>query len=95
MELALPFFFLGFWDGKRKHNGMDDEDRIIEDEDEMDEGELNPEFAIFSYQNLTPSYKRPRISTECSFHDRPSYSASPNGSYFCVLHAFRRPSHGS
>lgn len=39
MELALPFFFLGFWDGKRKHSGIDDEDRIIVDEDEMDEGE--------------------------------------------------------
>lgn len=35
MELALPFFFLGFWVGKRKHSG--DEDRIIEDEVEMDE----------------------------------------------------------
>ena len=53
MELALPFFFLDFWDGKRKHNGIDeqdriveDEDRIIEDEDEMDEGESNLELFI-------------------------------------------------
>jgi len=46
VELALPFFFLGFWDGKRKHNGIDDEDRIIEDEDEMDEGERNLELLL-------------------------------------------------
>jgi len=31
-----PFFFLGIF-GKRKHNGIDDEDRIIEDEEEMAE----------------------------------------------------------
>ena len=46
------FFFLDFFfrDGKRKHDGLEDEDRIIEDDDEMDEGEL---LYIFSYQNLT------------------------------------------
>ena len=47
VELALPFFFLGFWDGKRKHDGMDDEDRIIEDEVEMDEGERSLESVVF------------------------------------------------
>lgn len=47
MELAPPFFFLGIF-GKRKHNGIDDEDRIIEDEEEMVEGEPN-QFSTFLY----------------------------------------------
>jgi hypothetical protein len=54
VELALPFFFLGFWDGKRKHSVIDDEDRIIEDEVEMDEGERNLLSFNFFYQQLTP-----------------------------------------
>ena len=38
----LSFFLILFlWDGKRKHDGIDDEDRIIEDDVEMDEGEPN------------------------------------------------------
>ena len=37
-----PFLFFFFWDGKRKHDEVDDEDRIVEDDVDMDEGELNP-----------------------------------------------------
>jgi hypothetical protein len=39
-SLALSFLFswFFFWDGKRKHDEIDDEDRIVEDDVEMDEG---------------------------------------------------------
>lgn len=49
----LSFFLIFFWDGKRKHDGIDDEDRIIEDDVEMDEGEPNLSFVLLIfYQNL-------------------------------------------
>ena len=62
MEFGSPFIFSSFfWDGKRKHEGIDDEDRIIEDDVEVDEGEPNPfEFAflyslikIFDYKKTS------------------------------------------
>jgi hypothetical protein len=51
--LSLSFFLIFFGDGKRKHDGIDDEDRIIEDDVEMDEGEPNLDFCIFLLLILT------------------------------------------